>query len=482
MFTRFPDTWISNSYSMYTMLFDSVILFGILMNSIMLIFIKKKINTHFFISNIIIFGILSSIIFPLLGLAEFGKATAYQEFEIGMQVGISVIISFATYSLITLLNSFIKQTEKLGEDVLYKDGYILEKFANEQIWQYIKNNKIKNAYVMKLAIHGLESTVTQHGSSFATKIKSTVFREVRDKLQVFNPLFYMQSDNSEYYVILPIEDISKLNLSISFDGNNLKKRKPNDSLKFIEKILNEISKENSSKNKDKVKIQLFSFLGIYGLNSNDIQSLNNQLSTLNANYGYSNQNPVFFYNSSSSFDDQNENKSKVLEDLNIFSPKDINISLSKIKMNNSKRNIYKSNVSLFKKFIFTKEDIYNLSDIRSTRSVIICHISAKTIKEFVAQNLVKKNNYLIIEYPQAILEQKHFNVTQLISTLSSYQMPYENLILEIQVDNQDTFEQMLENLDKLNEKGFNIIFSADSNSETREHAYTNGDYLDHVFN
>ncbi|MGL4952125.1 MAG: hypothetical protein ACRC4L_04035 [Mycoplasma sp.] len=457
MFNKGED--YMNTYNSYRIILNSIIYSFVLINSVAMIFIKKKTNTIFFISNIIIIGIISSIIFPIINFGNLGKLSKYHEFEISMQIAIITLISFSGYSLITLLNTFINKTEKLSEDILYKDGYILEKFAHDQIYEYIKNKKINNAYIIKLAIHGLESSVTRMGSSYATNIKSTVFKLVKEEFNEHEALFYMQSDNSEYFIMLPISDISEINIKKSLIGNELRIRGVKDSLKFIEKIFNKLT-IHCQKNLEISGIEIFGYLTIYGISSNDINSINNQLLNLNPNYNYNVQNNIMFYNTNLMFVEEQKNKGKSLEELNEFGPKDIKVNIAKLSNPNSiKISLYQSYASYFEKFLFSKEEIYELADNRATKSAIICHISAKSIKEFVEQKLNTINNLLIIQYPQFLLESKNFTPAQLISNLGSYEVSQKNVVLEIVIDKHDSIELINDNLLELVNNGFTLSFS-----------------------
>ncbi|MGL4948482.1 MAG: hypothetical protein ACRC42_03800 [Mycoplasma sp.] len=425
--------------------------------------VKKKSNLKFLFSNIMIIGTLVSIIIPLTSLKEFGVLTSYQDFEINMQFGVISLMSFASYSATSLLNSFVIKTEKLAEDVLYKDGFILQKFSNEQIWQYIKNKNIKNACVIKVIVQGLESSVTKLGSSYATKIKTEIIGQLRNELSELDPLFYMQSEDTEYFAIIPLSDISTFDIKKTTKGNFQKIRDKNDILKFIEEKINSVTEAYNNTANNDFKVKIFCYLSIYGILNNDIMSINNKLSSLKSNYAHNIQNSIYFYNSNNPSNQEHTNQIKALEDLGEFGPNEIQVTIKEFNCPQVRKNLdYKlhiSNVSLFKKFIFDKEELYNLSDVRSTKAAIMCHISAKSIHEFIELGLNIGHNRLIIQYPQYLLEQSSFNLTQLISNLSSYQVSQNDVILEIQIDSLHTTQLIEFNVLELIKNNFVVTFS-----------------------
>lgn len=399
---------------------------------------------------------MAATIFTLEYTNTFGIMTAYEHFRIAADLVVCFVISLLCFGFAKLFIRFIEKTEKLSEHVSYRHGFVMEKFADDQINSYILQRKVNQAYIIKFNIYGLEPFIARFGSSYATTIKIDLVREIKSHLDALSPLYYMQGNNSEYFAMIPIDNLAKVNLSIIKKGNELKKRNNSDHLKFLEDILNNISTEYNQNLNSEHQIKLRAYTSIYGINNNYLE-INRLLDGINLSKIIVNENIISYTDSSIDLNKEYNIKNKILEELNEFSPNDIDITLTISKKSLEKYVLYESHAVLLKRFLLSKEEICDLGHTRIEKAAIICHISAKSIKSFIKENK-KRHNLLIVDYPQYFLELDAFNIFDFISNIASYEMTTDHLILNILIDNQDFSQSFLDNLTKLTDYNIKIAF------------------------
>lgn len=429
----------------------------ILINSIANMFLKWKNNTIYFSFIILSFGIVAATIFTLEYTNTFGIMTAYEHFRISADLVVCFVISLLCFAFAKLFIRFIEKTEKLSEDVSYRHGFVMEKFANDQINTFILQKKINQAYIMKFNIYGLEPFIARFGSSYATTIKTDLIQEIKKHLDILSPLYYLQGNDSEYFAIIPIDDLAKVNLNVIKKGNELKKRTNNDHLKFLEDILNNISSEYNSNLKSEYRINLRAYTAIYGINNNYIE-INRLLDGINLSKIIINENIISYMDASIDLNKEYNIKNKILEELNEFSPNDIDITLVKSKKTFENYELYESNAVFLKRFLLSKLEIYNLGQTRIAKGSIICHVSAKSIKSFIKER-ANKNALLIVDYPQYFLELESFNIFDFISNIASYEMTTDQFILNVLVDDENFSHSFDDSLSKLADYNIKIAFT-----------------------
>lgn len=449
----------NNSEQIYQFLAFAILYGQIIVFMFVQFWIKNKSNFVYFAYNLIIFSALLGVVLPIVFTQPLNKLSLFSTISISVDLIMATLISFLGFGLVKFINKFIYKTEKLGINVSYKNGFINNKFANSQINDFIDQNKINFAYIIKFSILGIERLITTYGYGMANKIKLQMIRQAQDKLSNYNGLFYMQGDDSEYFAILPITNIQNIDLKIMKSGNTLKIRNDNDDLNFLEKILKNINNENNAILDSELKFSLFAHTMIYGVTSNNYLEINTTLENINLMHSSYNENSIVLIDTNISPIKEYNQKNKALEQFNKFGPNDITITINPSRHKHGDLNLYESDATLLKDFLLSKKEIYGLSKNELIQSAIICHVSAKSIKSFIQLKLNKNQNVLIVDYPQYLLEQLDFNILELISNITSYEILPSQIVLNILINRQIFTNVFHENLLNLAKEDLKIAFT-----------------------
>ncbi len=414
--------------------------------------LKKKNNTIFLLFDTFLITLSLAVSFPTTFTQSITSLTDYEMLVFGINYIFYFIISFSSFSLFRITMKFIDKTEMLSKKVTFKNDFILQKFANEQIKKYISDNNISCAAVMKLEILGLDLITTEHGSSYANRIKEEAIATIKDNLKELDALFYMQSNDTEYYCMVPLKHAPSSTLQL-IQGNLRLFRDPTDSLKFIERKLKEARKIIKQKGFNDVRVA--TFCSLYGIETNDIDEINAFLSKCQRDNIMA-LNEIVYVKSDASFNLGKKSKDNILEEFGVFSPTDIVIKL--IKESTKNETLYHINAISVKPFLTTKEEIWNVTDNKVIYSALVSHTSAKAIKNYINDGLNVEGNILLIDYPQYALDQKEFNLFELTSRISSYGLKNGEFYLNVIIDSNQIDEILIENLNKIKNAGIDITF------------------------
>lgn len=459
---------VIDSGEIYQLLIFSILYGEIIIFMFAHFWIKNKSNFVYFIYNLIIFSVLLGIVLPIVFTQPITKLSLFSSISISVDLVMTILTSFLGFGLVKFIDKFIYKTEKLGINVSYKNGFINNKFANSQIDNFIDQNKINFAYIVKFSILGIDRLISSYGYGAANKIKIQMIRQAQEQLNSYNGLFYMQGDDSEYFAILPIKNIKNIDLKIMKKGNTLKMRESDDDLNFLEKILKNINDENNKILDSEFMFNLFAHTMIYGVTSNNYLEINTTLENINLMYSSYNENSVVLIDTNISPRKEYNQKNKALEQFNKFGPNDITINIHPRKEKYGSLKLFESDAALLKEFLLSKQEIYQLAKNESVQSAIICHVSAKSIKTFVQQKLNKNKNVLIVDYPQYLLEQIDFNIYELISNITSYEILPSQIVLNILINRQTFTNIFYENLFNLEKENLKIAFTnLTNNNDTK---------------
>ncbi len=246
---------------------------------------------------------------------------------------------------------FINKTEMLSKKAAFKHDFVLQKYANEQLKQFIHDNKISCAAVMKIDVLGLDLVTTEYGSSYATNIKDDTIAIVKSKLSELKSIFYMQASDTEYFCMIKLEKAPSSTLPL-INGNNRVYRETNDALKFIEKKIKEAKSEIKQKIMKDVKVA--TFCSLYGIETCDIDQINSVLSQCQRDSIVA-LNDIIYIKPNVSFNIGKKTKDNILQEYGVFGPSDISVKLKK--ESSKTKNYYHINAISISPFLTTKEEI-----------------------------------------------------------------------------------------------------------------------------
>lgn len=440
--------------SSYILILNGIVLILGLLMSIISRFLKWRNNIIFLIANANILTASFIITFPLVVTNTINPVSGYDNFEFGINFIFYAIQSLLLFSLLRFIEKFMNKTETMTTEVKYMNGFIINKFANSAINDYIKKNKVEIALVIRFNIQGLDKIISDYGSAYTFEVKTKIINKLKEKFSQFNPFYYMQQNNSEYFCIIKIDDWSNINLRKMIEGNKIKMRVSNDILTDIQNIINDATKELK---REEINTKIFTYCTLYGIDSNNIESINKALSNINIYNIGTHLNDVIYIRVNQDINRNKISKNKILQELNLFSPTDIHIKFIKKKHNND--NLYYVEASNLKPFLTNKKEILSISHNKVISSTIMCHISAKAIKQFMIDGLNVEHNYLMVDYPQYFLEQEDFSLYDLISRISSYGIQNQNFYLDINIEHLELSENFIRNVELLKNNDINISFN-----------------------
>ncbi len=455
-----------NSTAIYDLIQNAIILFLATIFGYLSRWLKWKNNSLFLLTNITIMGITIAVMFPVVYSQAITPLTPYQMSVYGIDYVFYLIIAFSSFSLFKIAKNFIMKTEKLSLNVSFKKGFILQKYSKEQIKRFIVDENVSYAVVMRIDITGTELLTTKQGLSFASSIKDEAITLLKDKLENYKSIFYMQANDTEFFTMIKLDEIPN-NTSTMINGNSLSSRKPTDILKFIEKAIKKSKLELIEKMNEEVsqglieqsklnEIEFAAFCALYGVETNDLDQINNILNKCNkANISATNE--VVYIKMDSGLDIVKKSKDNILSEYGLFSPTSINI---KFKVEPFKQwQLYHIKAISIKPFLTTKQEIWDTTDNKVISSTLMCHTSAKGIKQFLSDGLNKDKNILLLDYPKYFISQKDFNLYELNSHISSYGLEKDKFILNIYFDNLEISEIFIDNINNIKRGGIKIAFA-----------------------
>lgn len=413
-----------------------------------LITFKNNITFFIYISLILI---LSAVISPLVS-NDFNYLFYYTTYFI---IG---IISILLLSFIHNYIKFSSSMKHLNESTLYKNGFIIYKYSKQTIEELIKKDGIKNGVIVIFKFSGIEKTMIELGAAASNVIKNSIQERIKFYFDDGKIILFL-TEHGDIAAFIPT-DKNKINLNDSYSGNFKKNRNDDDLLKEIENKINLIPINIKYGNK-KYLINTIANCSIYGVQTNNIFDMIETL-TITKEFTYDskkliNKVQLFdpnFYDVKSKY----ISKSKVLNKLNLFTPNDIEISFDKVITTKTKKdNIYYASASIFNKGIFSKEQLYNLTNKGYNNDIIKCHIAALSIKEFKKNGLVEEtNNKLLLDYPMSFVHDSKFNMLNFINNVTSYGIKKEQIIFNVLFDEKLYKKEFLKNIDSLKSKGISI--------------------------
>ena len=364
---------------------------------------------------------------------------------------ISCLILFTTLKIYT---KFIFKSRKIETQTQYKNGFLISKDFTSNINNFIYENNINRAVILLLKFNGIDELLTSKSASYVHKLIANNLVKLHDKLKDYTFLPYMNSN--QYFLFIKLDNNEQIDINLSKLNNGSRRRKI-DFLYKYEEILKSIIEKEVVANKT-LKISLSGNCLIYGVQSNKINDINSfllsSLRNVPINSGCINLlDAESFYNKYSNY-----NKNKLLEDIDLFKPNEIEISINLEKTSKGK-NYYISNAMILKKLLLNKTDFYKISPNNYINDVVMCHISALSIKEFVHKKLNKQNNFLIIDYPYNILSGNKINVDDLINSITSYNLSINQIIINVirTSDNRDNDKQLYKNINLLKKSNLKCV-------------------------
>ncbi len=438
--------------SIYYLILNLIILVNATVISYSSKWLKWKNNTIFILSNIFIITLSLAITYPITFSQSITSISNYEMFVFGINYIFYFIVSFSSFSLFKIVMRFINKTEILSKKVVFKNDFILQKFANDQLKEFIRTNKIDCAAIMKIDVLGLDLVTTEYGSSYASNIKDDAVAIIKEKLSALKSIFYMQANDTEYFCMIKLDQTPSSTLPL-INGNNRLFRESDDILKFIERKIKDAKNEIKQKGMKDVKIA--SFCSLYGVETNDINQINSVLSQCQRDSIVA-LNDIIYIKLDASLNVGRKTKDKILSEFGMFSPTDITVKITK--ENKNKNNFYHIDAISIKPFLTTKEEIWSATENKTIYSALVCHTSAKAIKEFINLKLNKKGNILLIDYPSYLLSQKEFNLFELTSRISSYGLKNGEFYINVILDQDRIDDIFIDNLNKLKNNGIELTF------------------------
>ena len=342
----------------------------------------------------------------------------------------SFLGSLILFTILRYYSRFMVNSKNIQVQTKYKNGFIISENIVNDINEFIVQNNVSKALILLVSFRGIDELLTYKSASHVHDVIAKILLQMKEKLSVhYN--FFPYVENNQYFLFIDISYLEKININLS-KSNNSSRRNKNDFLYEFEKLFRSLIRVEILDNK-KYKIEPSLQALIYGIQSNNLKDINSFL--LSSLFNISNKNNLInlldadsFYNKYSTY-----NKSRLLENINLFSTNEIEVSIKLEKTKNG-RNYYKGNAMILTKILLDKKDFYKISDSEYINDVIMCHISALLIKEFVNKKLNKSNNYLIIDYPYNIIASNELDIQGLINSISSYNLQTNKVILNIFTD------------------------------------------------
>lgn len=448
--TQFNQIFYVNADT--TFLIDCAFLILASITSIAFSFLKKK-------NNLVFLGLETCKIALVIGLS-FALLDNKDSYFYLIKITAIFLFDLLLFSIMISIKKMVSNVRALDKKIIYEDNFINEKYSYEQIYEVIKKQNLTFGLVVYLNYSGLEKVITIKGANFAKKLKLSHMKLIKQKLtEKFNAIFFI-SKIDLHYCFIPLKKQNLTNLNNLYNGNYLTEREDSDFLKLIEEIIKKYDVLDVDQN---LAIRPEFKCMIYGVHSTDLRDIVHSLE-LNKYPRNNELNQIVLLNPTTLTNDHIKNKvskSNILVDLDMFDPMDIQITFDNLNVfYESDKNYIYANAILLKKFILVKEELYTLGKTQEQNNAIISHISALSIKKFLESDLYKDDsNVLVIDYPYEYLKYGDDNVIDLFNNLSSYNIAFNKIILNILFDDVTHIsDQFIQNLNYLKYKKISYGF------------------------
>lgn len=417
-------------------------------------YLPWKNNIIFIIFLLLQILINVTISFPIVLTDVFKKiSNNFDYFSFCISFLIYTILSIAIFSILKIANRFISKNDNLSLKLNVVNNFIYGPNLKTAINDFIKQHHVNYAIIAKFNLQGFDNLMTQYGASYVNKLRTQSLKILNDKLKEFECINYLLNDD-QYFSLIKLNNIDDLNLSSVLKGNELFERHENDPLYFLENLIKEVIEKLKQEH---IYISINSWCCIYGIQSNDIDFINNNLQNLYNIKFSSLKNSVLLLQNLTSQNAKQKSKNEILNEIGIFSPNSIAINFSEIIFSN--KHYFSINASSIIPFLVNKFEIWNVIDNELIKSVIMCHTSALGIKEFIQKGYQNEiNHILLIDYPQYLLEQNNFNLFDLMAKISSYGLVKEQYCLCIRFYHNIFTSEFLENVNTLIKNNISFIF------------------------
>lgn len=328
--------------------------------------------------------------------------------------GMLLLFSLLLFILFFVVTKFYLKFIYSSREIEYKksninDFLIVNNIDNDLMKDFILTNEINKGFILLLDFYNIETTLSKKGYTETHEILKIILKEIKNFLNNETVFYYYY----QYKYFFFIKDNEK-----------------NEIIKQIKQI---IHASNQNKIIRKNGIKSYALFATYGVHSINIKEINNALLEVNKNISYKAINKIVFeVNNINVMQNKwsNFNKNQVLKKAKLFEPNDINIFFKLKSIKNNKK-YYESEAICISRAELDKDSLFKLSKDQYVNNIIKCHIAALSIKEFVASNLNKPNNILLIDYPYEILSDEDFDIQQMITKILSFKILKKNIQINI---------------------------------------------------
>ncbi len=377
---------------------------------------------------------------------------------------IDIIVNYFVALILFYIGNYIKNliasSYSLQQSIIYENiHFIKASFAKNAIDNFIKNNNVETGFVFIFSFLGIDKVPIESGNAASHIIKANILNRLVNLFKGSDVIFFKTTTN-KFAAFMKV-DRNNINLIEMYKNNQHISRDETDALKLLSEQLKLIPNDIIYNDRN-YQILTFADVSIYGVHSCDINYLVSTceriMEQINVYQGYNN---IQVFNPNE--DEEVNNRANEIAVLkNYIQPNEVNILIEAVTpITPINKTLYEIRANIFKRLLFTKEQIYDIGNKRNIRVIIMKYISANGLNVYSQLSGTEiKNSKLIIDYPLYEIEREKFSATALYKKIQSYNVDPKQIVINLNFKyNYLLSNNLINNINRLKTMGFSFCIS-----------------------